>query len=64
MSITLNDLEKIVNSNLTTAVKKSGINFDQLFIDVDVENVISTIWHLIVYPMLLHCPILNLPPVQ
>jgi len=43
MSITLNDLEKIVNSNLTTAVKKSGINFDQLFIDVDVENVISTI---------------------
>jgi len=43
MSITLNDLEKIVNSNLTTAVKKSGINFDQLFIDVDVENVISAI---------------------
>ena len=43
MSITLYDLEKIVNSNLTTAVKKSGINFDQLFIEVDVENVISTI---------------------
>ena len=43
MSITLNDLEKIVNSNLTTAVKKSGINLDQLFIDVDAENVISAI---------------------
>ena len=32
MSTTLNDLEKVVNSDLTTAVKKSEINFDQLFI--------------------------------
>ena len=43
MSIALNDLEKTVNSGLTTAIKKSEINFNQLFIDVDVEDVISTI---------------------
>jgi len=43
MSITVNDLENTVNSNLTTTVKKSQINFGQLFIDVDVEDVISTI---------------------
>ena len=43
MSITLNDLEKVVNSGLTTTVKKSQINFDQLFIDVEVEDIISTI---------------------
>jgi len=43
MSTALNDLEKTVNSGLTTAIKKSEINFNQLFIDVDVEDVISTI---------------------
>ena len=43
MSTTVNDLEKTVNSGLTTTIKKSEINFDQLFIDVDVEDVISTI---------------------
>jgi len=43
MPTTVNDLEKTVNSILTTAVKKSEINFDQLIIDVDVEDVISTI---------------------
>jgi NADH-quinone oxidoreductase subunit C len=43
MSITVNDLEKTVNSGLTTTVKKSQINFDQLFIDVEVEDIISTI---------------------
>ena len=43
MSITLTDLERAVNSGLTTTIKKSKINFDQLFIDVDVENLISTI---------------------
>jgi NADH-quinone oxidoreductase subunit C len=32
-----------VNSGLTTTIKKSEINFDQLFIDVDIENIISTI---------------------
>ena len=43
MSITITDLEKTVNSGLTTTIKKSEINFDQLFIDVDIENIISTI---------------------
>ena len=43
MSTTVNDLEKTVNSGLTTTVKKSQINFDQLFIDVDIENLISVI---------------------
>ena len=43
MSTAVKDLERAVNSGLTTAVKKSEINFDQLFIDVNVEDVISTI---------------------
>jgi len=43
MSTAINDLEKTVNSSLTTAVKKSQINFSQLFIDVNVEDIISTI---------------------
>ena len=40
---TVHELEKTVNSNLTTAIKKSQINFDQLFIEIDVEIIISTI---------------------
>jgi NADH-quinone oxidoreductase subunit C len=43
MSIPLSDLEKTVNSGLTTAIKKSEVNFDQLFVEVDVENIVSTI---------------------
>ena len=43
MSATVNDLERTVNSGLTTTVKKSQINFNQLFIYIDVEDVISTI---------------------
>ena len=43
MSIPLINLEKIVNSGLTTAIKSSKITFDQLFIEVDVENIVSTI---------------------
>ena len=43
MPTTVNDLKKTVNSSLTTTVKKSEINFDQLFIDIDVEDIISTI---------------------
>ena len=46
MSKTVNDLEKTVNSGLTTAVKKSEINYGQLFIDIDVEDLISTILYL------------------
>ena len=43
MSITVNDLENTVNSGLSTAIKKSEIDFNQLFIDVDVEDIISII---------------------
>ena len=43
MSTAISDLEKKVNSSLTTVVKKSQINFSQLFIDVNVEDIISTI---------------------
>jgi len=43
MSTTVTDLERTVNSGLTTTIKKSEINFDQLFIDVNVEDIISTI---------------------
>ena len=43
MPTTINDLERIINSGLTTNIKKSVIKFNQLFIDVDVKNLSSTI---------------------
>ena len=43
MTTTVNDIEKTVNSGLTTAVKSSEINFNQLVIYIDVEDIISTI---------------------
>ncbi len=43
MSITLNDLEKTVNSGLTTNIIKSEIKFDQLYIEIDIKDIISTI---------------------
>jgi len=43
MSLTAIDLEKIVNSGLTTTIKKSEVNFNQLFIEVDTDNLISVI---------------------
>ena len=43
MLITANDLERTVNSSLTTAIKKSEINFNQLFIDIDIGDLSSTI---------------------
>ena len=43
MSTTVNDLERTVNSALTTSVKKSEIKFNQLYIELDIENLISTI---------------------
>ena len=43
MLATVNDLEKTVNSSLTTAVKSSEIIFNQLAINVDIEDIISTI---------------------
>tara|TARA_Y100000590_G_C15218617_1_gene825349 strand:- start:68 stop:664 length:597 start_codon:yes stop_codon:yes gene_type:complete len=46
MTTNINDLEKIINSGLTTAVKESKVNYDQLFIEVNIENLISTILYL------------------
>ena len=43
MSMTVNELEKTVNSSLTTAIKTSKINFGHLFIDIDVKDLSSTI---------------------
>ena len=43
MSVTVNDLEQTVNSGLTTAIIKSEIKFNQLFIDINVEDLSSTI---------------------
>ena len=43
MAENLRDLEKVINSGLTTTIKSSEIKLDQLFIEVDVENIISTI---------------------
>ncbi len=43
MNTTVNDIEKTVNSGLTTTVKRSEINFNQLVIYIDVEDIISTI---------------------
>jgi len=43
MSININELESAINSDLTTTIKKSEINFGQLFIDIDIDDVTSTI---------------------
>ena len=43
MTINLKDLEKIVNSGLSTAVIKSEIKFNQLFIDIKIEDLKSII---------------------
>ena len=43
MTTSLKDLEKIVNSGLSTAVRKSEIKFNQLFIDIKVEDLKSII---------------------
>ena len=43
MPTTVADLERTVNSGLTTSIKRSEINFKQLFIDIDIENLISAI---------------------
>jgi NADH-quinone oxidoreductase subunit C len=43
MPTNIYDLEKTVNSGLTTAVKISKVNFNQLYIDIEIENLISSI---------------------
>jgi len=39
--INLIDLEKKINSELTTKIKKSGIKHDQLYINIDSEDLID-----------------------
>ena len=46
MSMTVYDLEQTVNSGLTTKVKISKVNFGQLLIEIDIENLYSTILYL------------------
>ena len=43
MSITVNDLERTVNSSLATTIISSEINFGQLFINIESYNLISSI---------------------
>ena len=43
MSITVNDLATTISSSLTNTIRNSEINFGQLFININVENLISTI---------------------
>ena len=43
MSITIFDLEKIVNSGLTTTIKSSKIIYGQLLVNVDLDDLYSTI---------------------
>ena len=43
MTITINDIEKIINSGLATSIKKSEVKFEQLFVEVSIDNLISTI---------------------
>ena len=43
MSINLRDLERKINSGLTTNIKKTEINFEQLYINIDIQDIVSTI---------------------
>ena len=44
--MTVYDLERTVNSGLAAKVKISKINFGQLFIGINIENLYSTILYL------------------
>ena len=46
MSTTVYDLERTVNLGLTTTIKMSKINYDQLFIEIGIEDLYSTILYL------------------
>ena len=46
MSITVNNLQKTVSQGLTTALISSRINFGQLLIEINVEDLYSTILYL------------------
>ena len=46
MSMTVYDLEKTVNSGLPNTVKKTKINYDQLFIETNIKTLYSIILYL------------------
>ena len=46
MSVTADELERIINSGLTTSVKASKIVFDQLVIEINIEDLYSTVLYL------------------
>tara|TARA_B110000438_G_C15628260_1_gene569731 strand:- start:123 stop:734 length:612 start_codon:yes stop_codon:yes gene_type:complete len=46
MDMTVEDLERTVNSDLTTVVKKSAISFGQLILETNIEDLYSTILYL------------------
>ena len=46
MSMTVYDLQRTVNSSLTTTIKVSKINLGQLFLEIDIESLYSTILYL------------------
>ena len=46
MPTSISDLEKSVNSALTTVIKTSKVYFDQLFLEIDFDNLYSTILYL------------------
>ena len=46
MDITVEDLERTVNSDLTTAIKTSCISFGQLILEINIEDLYSTILYL------------------
>ena len=46
MLMTVYDLERTVNSGLTTTIKTYKINFGQLFIEIETESLYSTILYL------------------
>jgi NADH-quinone oxidoreductase subunit C len=43
MSLKLNELEKLINSELTSKIKKTTINFNELLIDTNEEELINVI---------------------
>ena len=46
MSAAIRDLEKSVNSALTTVIKTSKVYFNQLYLEIDIDNLYSTILYL------------------
>ena len=43
MNLPIKDLEKTINSALATSIKKSDVKLNQLFVEINCEDLISTI---------------------